>query len=86
MRAQDRGTDAPAFVERSGWCAGEILYVFRRWRFVVGRIVGALGQGEDAFKAGISTVPSQRLEITEGQTSSCFLVGDLAFGGTGLLR
>ena len=61
-------------------------YVFPRWRFVVGRVAGALRRGEDASKAGISTVPSQRLAVAEGRKSSCFFDGDLAFGGMGLLR
>ena len=61
-------------------------YVFRRWRFVAGRVVGALGRGEDAFKAGISTVPLQRPVDAEGRISSCFLVGGLTFGGMRLLR
>ena len=61
-------------------------YVFRRWRFVAGRVVGALGRGEDAFKAGISTVTSQRLAVAEGRKFSCFFDGDLAFGGMGLLQ
>ena len=86
LRDRDRGTGAPAFVKRSIWCAGEISYKFCRWRFVAGRLAGALGRGEDALKAGISTVPSQHLAVTEGRTSSCFFVGDLTFGGMGLLR
>ena len=49
------------------------------------QVFGALGRGEDAFNAGVSTVPLRRLAVAEGRTSSRFFFGDLTFGGTGLL-
>ena len=48
--------------------------------------MSALSRGEDAFRAGISTVPSLRLAVAESRISSYFFVGDLTFGGMELLR
>ena len=70
--SSSRGTGATAFIERSSWCASEIMYISRRWRLVLGRVGGALGRGEDAFTAGISIVPSQRLAVADVWKSYCF--------------